>query len=204
MARFKQIIKQVESTAVPLAVENVDTDQIIPARFLKGTTSEGYGDFLFRDWRYNEDGTEKQDFVLNNKSFKGEILLVGPNFGIGSSREHAAWALIDYGFRVVVTTSFGDIFTSNALNNFLLPVKVSKEFLNELFTAVHSDAETKILVDLENKTISIPSKNLQESFEITPYKRTSLMNGYDDIDYIFTKKDKIEEFEKKRENDFSI
>src|SRR3989344_9650587 len=213
MSRPKFIIRKIESTAVPLAIENIDTDQIIPARFLKGTSSEGYGDNLIRDWRYKEDGTEKEDFVLNNKDYKqslplksgkGEILLTGPNFGIGSSREHAAWALVEYGFRVVVSSSFSDIFRNNALNSFMLPVQVTPEFLNELFTAVHANAETKIVVDLENQTISIPSKGLSEKFDINPYKRMCLMNGYDDIDYILSKKEKIEKFEKKRKNDFSV
>lgn len=204
MGRPKHILRIVESTAVPLVMENVDTDQIIPARFLKGTESTGYGDFLFRDWRFHDDGVEKEDFILSNKDYKGEILIVGPNFGIGSSREHAAWALFDYGFRVVVSTSFGDIFRNNALNNFLLPVQVSEQFLNELFTAVHADPETIISVNLENQTIAIPSRDLQEKFDINPYKRMSLMNGYDDIDYILSKKAEIEKFEKNRKEDFSL
>lgn len=204
MARPKRIIKIIESAAVPLEMENVDTDQIIPARFLKSISDEGYGDYLFRDWRFHEDGREIEDFVLNNKDFKGEILLVGRNFGIGSSREHAAWAIADYGFSAVVSSFFADIFKSNALNNSLLPVQVSEQFLNELFTAVHSDPETIIKIDLENQTISIPSRDLNGSFEINSYKKKCLMNGYDDIDYILANKEKIEEFEKKKKNDFSL
>lgn len=213
MSRKKQIIRKIQSTAIPLPMENVDTDQIIPARFLKGITNEGYGGFLFRDWRFNDDGTEKEGFVLNDKAYKpslpakagkGEILITGPSFGIGSSREHAAWAIADYGFRVVVSSQFGDIFKNNSLNNFLLTVEVSPGFLNELFTAVDSDPVVLIDVDLENLTISIPSKNLSEKFDINPYKRMCLMNGYDDIDYILNKRKEVEEFEKNRKNDFSI
>ncbi|HLC88369.1 MAG TPA: 3-isopropylmalate dehydratase small subunit [Patescibacteria group bacterium] len=202
--RYKNIIRKIKSTAVPLPMENVDTDQIIPSRFLKGVTNEGYGEFLFRDWRFNDDGTEKENFVLNDKTYKGDILITGPSFGIGSSREHAAWAIADYGFRVVISSQFGDIFKNNSLNNFLLTVEVSPEFLNELFTAVDSDPQTIIDVDLENLTISIPGKNLSEKFDINPYKRMCLMNGYDDIDYILSKRKEIEEFEKNRRNDFSI
>lgn len=204
MARNKQVIRKILSTAVPLAMENIDTDQITPARFLKGITNEGYGEFLFRDWRFNEDGTEKENFVLNDKTYTGEILIVGPNFGIGSSREHAAWAIADYGFRVIISSRFGDIFKNNALNNFLLAVEVSPEFLNELFTSVDSDPQTLIDVDLEGLTVSIPSRAASEKFDINPYKRMCLMNGYDDIDYILSKRKEIEEFEKNRKNDFSI
>jgi 3-isopropylmalate/(R)-2-methylmalate dehydratase small subunit len=196
MARNKQIIRKIQSRIVPLPMENVDTDQIIPARFLKGITNEGYGEFLFRDWRFNDDGTEKENFVLNDKTYKGEVLVTGPSFGIGSSREHAAWAIADYGFRVVVSSQFGD--------NFLLAVEVSPKFINELFTAVDSDPEVIIDVDLETQIISIPSKGLQEKFDINPYKRMCLMNGYDDIDYILSKQKEVEEFEKNRKNDYSI
>lgn len=202
--RAKHILRKISSTAVPLPMENVDTDQIIPARFLKGITNEGYGEFLFRDWRFNDDGTEKENFILNDKTYKGEILITGPSFGIGSSREHAAWAIADYGFRVVVSSQFGDIFKNNSLNNFLLTVEVSPEFLNELFTAVDSDPEVLIDVDLKNLTISIPSKNLSEKFEINPYKRMCLLNGYDDIDYILSKRKEVEKFEGGRKSDFSI
>lgn len=202
--RNKQIFRKLQSRAVPLPMENVDTDQIIPARFLKGITNEGYGEFLFRDWRFNDDGTEKEGFVLNDKTYKGEILVVGPSFGIGSSREHAAWAIADYGFRVVISSQFGDIFKNNALNNFLLAIQVTPEFINELFTAIDSDPEVLIDVDLENQIVSIPSKGLQEKFDINPYKRMCLMNGYDDIDYILSKQKEVLEFEKKRVDDYSI
>ncbi len=204
MARKKQIIRQISSTAVPLPMENVDTDQIIPARFLKGITNEGYGEALFRDWRFNDDGTEKENFVLNDKTYKGDILVVGPNFGIGSSREHAAWAIADYGFKVVISSKFGDIFQNNSLNNFLLTVTVSPEFLNEIFTAIDSDPETIIEVNLETQTVAIPSRKESEKFNLNPYKRMCLMNGYDDIDYILSKQKEVEGFEKSRKNDFSI
>ncbi|MFN8238925.1 MAG: 3-isopropylmalate dehydratase small subunit [Chitinophagales bacterium] len=188
----------IQSTAVPLNMEDVDTDQIIPARFLKATTREGFGDNLFRDWRYNNDNTLKADFVLNNKTYGGELLVVGKNFGCGSSREHAAWAIFDYGFRVVVSSFFADIFKNNALNNGLLPVVVSPEFLKKLFTAIEANPATEVKVDLEQQTIELVATQEKEVFDINPYKKTCMINGYDDIDYLLSLKDKVEAFEKSR------
>lgn len=185
----------VESSCVPLPIENVDTDQIIPARFLKATTREGFGDNLFRDWRFDKAGNPKEDFVLNQSKYSGSILLAGKNFGSGSSREHAAWAIHGYGFKVVVSSFFADIFKNNALNNGLLPVVVSEEFLQKLFSAVEADPKVIVKVDLEAETISLPSKNIAEKFEINPYKKNCLINGYDDIDYLISIKDKIEAWE---------
>lgn len=187
----------IQTAAVPLNMEDVDTDQIIPARFLKATTREGFGDNLFRDWRFNADNTPKEDFVLNNKNYSGKILVVGKNFGCGSSREHAAWAIHDYGFKVVVSSFFADIFRNNALNNGLLPVVVSPEFLQKIFNAIENDNNTLISVDLETQEIQLLSTKEKEKFEINPYKKTCLVNGYDDIDYLLSIKDKIEEFEKR-------
>ncbi len=184
------------STAAPLPLENVDTDQVIPARFLKATTRAGFGDNLFRDWRYRADGTLKEDFVLN-KVKDAAILLAGKNFGCGSSREHAAWALYDYGFRVVVSSFFADIFKNNALNNGLLPVQVSDGFLQKLFAAVAADPQQKIKVDLENQQIAIVGRDEAEGFAINAYKKHCLLNGLDDIDFLISKKDAIEEFEKR-------
>jgi len=186
----------VESSCVPLPIENVDTDQIIPARFLKATTKEGFGDNLFRDWRYDKAGNPKEDFVLNQSTYSGEILVAGKNFGSGSSREHAAWAVYGYGFKVVVSSFFADIFKNNALNNGLLPVQVSDAFLDKLFVEIEKDPKTIVKVDLENETISIPSENVSEKFEINAYKKECLINGYDDIDYLISIKDKIEAWEK--------
>jgi 3-isopropylmalate/(R)-2-methylmalate dehydratase small subunit len=188
----------IESPAVPLPIENVDTDQIIPARFLKATTREGFGENLFRDWRYDKNGKPTEDFVLNNKTYSGTILVAGKNFGSGSSREHAAWAIHDYGFRVVVSSFFADIFKNNALNNGLLPVQVSDSFLAILLEAIASDADTMIKVDLEKQEIILPSSGRSESFDINPYKKECLLNGYDDIDFLLSIKDKIAEFEKSR------
>ena len=188
----------IESTAVPLPIENVDTDQIIPARFLKATTREGFGDNLFRDWRYDKQGNPIPDFVLNRGIYSGEILVAGKNFGSGSSREHAAWAIHDYGFKVVVSSFFADIFKNNALNNGLLPVQVSEAFLAKLFDAIEKDPATKIRVDLVNQEISITATGEKEHFEINSYKKECLLNGYDDIDYLLSIKDKIEEFEQNR------
>lgn len=188
----------IQSTAVPLNMEDVDTDQIIPARFLKATTREGFGDNLFRDWRFNTDNTIKEDFILNNKTYSGSILVVGKNFGCGSSREHAAWAIFDYGFRVVVSSFFADIFRNNALNNGLLPVVVSPEFLQKIFSEIEKNPSTKIKVDLENQTIEIEATQEKETFDINPYKKTCLINGYDDFDYLMSLKDKIEAFELSR------
>ncbi len=190
--------KKIESTVVPLPVENIDTDQIIPARFLKALTREGFGKNLFRDWRYENDDESrpKKDFVLNDPGFSGEILVAGRNFGCGSSREHAAWALADYGFRVVVSSFFADIFKNNALNNFLLPLQVSDDFLDQIFEAVEKNHKTVLEVDLENQTIKIKETGAEEHFEINAYKKECLLKGYDDIDYLLNQKDKIEEFEK--------
>ncbi|WP_372754641.1 3-isopropylmalate dehydratase small subunit [Labilibaculum sp.] len=184
-----------ESSYVPLPVENVDTDQIIPARFLKATSREGFGENLFRDWRYTSDGKENPDFILNQSDYSGEILVGGKNFGSGSSREHAAWAIHDYGFKVVVSSFFADIFQNNALNNGVLPVTVSPEFLSDLFAAVEKNKAQKIIVDLEKQSISLNGKS--ENFTINPYKKNCLLNGFDDIDFLLARKDKIEAFEAK-------
>jgi len=194
----------ISSTAVPLPEENVDTDQIIPARFLKATTREGFGENLFRDWRFNAGGTPKQAFVLNNPIYSGSILVAGKNFGCGSSREHAAWALYDFGFRAVISSFFADIFKGNALNNFLLPVVVSEEFLQQMLSIVQKDPKTEIVIDLPSQVISVPTLVIQHSFDINAYKKKCLMNGYDDIDYLLSNKTKIDDFEKKRMNDWSL
>lgn len=187
-----------ESTAVPLPIENVDTDQIIPARFLKATTREGFGENLFRDWRFDKAGEPRTEFVLNDSGFSGTILVAGKNFGSGSSREHAAWAIHDYGFKVVVSSFFADIFKNNALNNGLLPVQVTETFLSLLFETIESHPDTHIRVDLEKQLISITGSEKSESFEINPYKKECLLNGYDDIDYLLSIKEKIVQFEKSR------
>jgi 3-isopropylmalate/(R)-2-methylmalate dehydratase small subunit len=191
-----QSIATIKSPAVPLNRENVDTDQIIPARFLKATSRDGFGENLFRDWRYESDGSPKRDFVLNDPTYKGKILVAAKNFGCGSSREHAAWAIKDAGFDVVVSSFFADIFKNNALNNFLLPVTVSDEFLQQLFAAIQKDPSAIIEVDLEKQTITLPSTGAIENFEINNYKKTCLLNGYDDIDYLISMKGEIETFEK--------
>ncbi|RKE04082.1 3-isopropylmalate dehydratase small subunit [Marinifilum flexuosum] len=183
-----------ESSYVPLPIENVDTDQIIPARFLKATSREGFGENLFRDWRFAADGSENKDFVLNNPKYSGQILVAGKNFGSGSSREHAAWAVHDYGFKVVVSSFFADIFRNNALNNGVLPVIVSPEFLSKVFAAIEEDSSQKLVVDLEEQSISLNGE--KEEFEINPYKKNCLLNGFDDIDYLLDKKENIVEFEK--------
>ena len=190
-----KIFKHVQSTVVPLPIENIDTDQIIPARFLKATTREGFGNNLFRDWRFDENDNPKQDFVLNHPTYSGKVLVAGKNFGCGSSREHAAWAIADYGFDVVVSSFFADIFKGNALNNGLLPVVVSDEFLKNIFAAVFADPHTELVIDLEEQVIRLSATGEQETFEINPYKKACLINGYDDIDYILSKKELIEEFE---------
>jgi 3-isopropylmalate/(R)-2-methylmalate dehydratase small subunit len=187
--------KTIETPAVPLPIENVDTDQIIPARFLKATTREGFGDNLFRDWRYDKTNHKIEGFVLNNAQFSGKILVGGRNFGSGSSREHAAWAIHDYGFKVVVSSFFADIFKNNSLNNGLLPVQVSEEFLKKIFAAIDKDANTKFKVDLEAQTFTILASGESTKFDINPYKKTCLLNGYDDIDYLLNLKDCIESFE---------
>ncbi len=186
------------STAVPLPIENVDTDQIIPARFLKATTREGFGENLFCDWRYDGDRSPKRDFILNNPTYEGKVLVAGKNFGCGSSREHAVWAIYDYGFRAVVSSFFADIFKSNALNNGLLPVKVSDEFLHKIFTEIEKNPQTQIRIDLEAQEITIVPTQKTENFEIDVYKKTCLLNGYDDIDYLLTLKEEIEQFEQKQ------
>jgi 3-isopropylmalate/(R)-2-methylmalate dehydratase small subunit len=196
-------ISTITSTAVPLNAENVDTDQIIPARFLKATSREGFGKNLFRDWRY-ENGNEAQprkEFVLNDPRFGGRILVAAKNFGCGSSREHAAWAIRDYGFDAVVSSFFADIFKNNALNNFLLPVTVSESFLGEIFKAIEQDASTEITVDLASQIIRLHKKegpDAAEKFDISHYKKTCLLNGYDDIDYLLSMKEEITAFENKR------
>lgn len=183
------------SAVVPLNIENIDTDQIIPARFLKATTREGFGENLFRDWRYENDNSPKADFVLNDCIYSGQILVAGKNFGCGSSREHAAWAIQDAGFDAVISSFFADIFKGNALNNGLLPIQVSEEFLAQIFNAVGNDAKSALEVDLENQTVTILATGVKESFEINAYKKSCLINGYDDIDFILAQKDLIEEFE---------
>lgn len=187
-----------QSTAIPLAIENIDTDQIIPARFLKATDRNGFGENAFRDWRFNKDGSVNTDFVLNQKEYSGSILVAGNNFGCGSSREHAAWALTDYGFKVVVSSFFADIFKGNALNNGLLPVQVSDDFLKVLLNEIKENPKTELIVNLENQTISVANTSFKEHFEIDPYKKTCLINGYDDIDYLLSKKELITQFENQR------
>ena len=186
------------STVVPLPIENVDTDQIIPARFLKATDKNGFGDNLFADWRYNKDGSPKADFVLNNPTFSGSILVAGKNFGSGSSREHAAWAIDGYGFKVVVSSFFADIFQNNALNNGVLPVVVSAEFLAEVFASVNADPKATLTIDLLHQTITSNATGKSETFAINAYKKECLVNGLDDIDYLLSKKMQIEQFEKAR------
>lgn len=188
-------INKVTSTAVPLNQENVDTDQIIPARFLKATSRDGFGENLFRDWRYESNGSPKKDFVLNDPTYKGKILVAGKNFGCGSSREHAAWAIKDAGFDIVISSFFADIFKNNALNNFLLPVTVSDTFLQEIFSAIQKDPATSLEISLEEQTITLPATGSVEKFEINNYKKTCLLNGYDDIDYLLSIRSEIETFE---------
>ena len=192
---MKQKFNVITSTCVPLPLENVDTDQIIPARFLKATDKEGFGENLFRDWRYNKDGSLKEDFVLNNPIYGGCILVAGKNFGSGSSREHAAWAIAGYGFRVVISSFFADIHKNNELNNFVLPVVVSEKFLAELFESIEKDPKTGGEVDLPNQKVTNMSTGSSETFDINGYKKHCLMNGLDDIDYLLQNKDKIEAWE---------
>lgn len=189
---------KIVSSAVPLPIENVDTDQIIPARFLKAVERKGFGDNLFRDWRYKKDGTPNPDFVLNNPKYTGTILVAGKNFGSGSSREHAAWSVYDYGFRVVVSSFFADIFKGNVLNNGLLPIQVSEEFLSGMFETIQQDPMAVFEVDLEKQTIRNVSKSDEFVFDINPYKKECLLKGYDDIDYLLNLKKEIEAFELKR------
>jgi 3-isopropylmalate/(R)-2-methylmalate dehydratase small subunit len=184
------------STAYPLAIENVDTDQIIPARFLKATERKGFGDNLFRDWRYNSDGTPKEDFVLNSSKYSGEILIGGRNFGSGSSREHAAWAIYDFGFRCVISSFFADIFKNNCLNIGILPVQVSETFSNKIFAAIETDPMTQIEVDLPNQKVTLLASGETEGFVINDYKKENMLNGFDDIDYLQNIKEDIIEFAK--------
>ncbi|MDG1921053.1 MAG: 3-isopropylmalate dehydratase small subunit [Flavobacteriaceae bacterium] len=183
-----------ESTAVPLPIENVDTDQIIPARFLKATERKGFGDNLFRDWRFDQNNNPKEEFVLNNPTYSGKILVGGHNFGSGSSREHAAWAVYDYGFRCVVSSFFADIFKNNCLNIGVLPVQVSEEFLKTIFEAIEENPKTELLIDLHNQKIQINNRGASESFEINAYKKENMLNGYDDIDYLESMREEIKTF----------
>ena len=193
MEKFSKLL----SSAVPLIQENVDTDQIIPARFLKATSREGFGEHLFKDWRFDEHGEPKSNFILNDPVYSGSILVAGENFGCGSSREHAAWALLDYGFKVVISSYFADIFKGNALNNGLLPVQVSSNTLRELLEAVQLDPMTLIEIDLEAQLLRVNEIGILEHFEINLYKKTCLLNGYDDIDFLLSQKEKISAFERK-------
>ena len=186
-----------KSTAVPLPIENVDTDQIIPARFLKATERIGFGDNLFRDWRYHEDNSKKDEFILNNKKYSGKILVGGKNFGSGSSREHAAWAIYDYGFRCVISSFFADIFKNNCLNIGVLPVQVSSGFLEKIFEVVFENPNSILIVDLKQQIVKVDGSSLIQNFEINSYKKNNLLNGYDDIDYLLNIKDKIQEFSNK-------
>ena len=192
---MKEKFSVVTSTCVPLPMENVDTDQIIPARFLKVTSREGFGENLFRDWRFDKDGNPVKDFVLNNPVYSGQVLVAGKNFGCGSSREHAAWAIHDYGFRVVVSSFFADIHRNNELNSFVLPVTVSENFLASLFRAIEDDPKTSVRVDLEAQTITNLATGDQESFDINPYKKQCLAQGLDDIEYLLTRRDDTAAFE---------
>ncbi len=194
MKKFEKL----SSRVVPLPIENIDTDQIIPARFLKATTREGFGNNLFRDWRFDSEDQPKEDFVMNDPTYKGKVLVAGKNFGCGSSREHAAWAIQDYGFDVVVSSFFADIFKGNALNNGVLPITVPEEFLEKIFEKVFANPDTEVEVDLEAQTIGIEGTDDKFTFEINPYKKSCLINGYDDIDYILSQKAEIEAFEQNR------
>ena len=194
---MKQKFNIIKSTCVPLPLENVDTDQIIPARFLKATDKEGFGDNLFRDWRYNKDGSLKEDFVLNDPRYGGVVLVAGKNFGSGSSREHAAWAIAGYGFRVVISSFFADIHKNNELNNFVLPVVVSEDFLSELFEGIGADPGLKVRVDVPARTVTNLATGRCETFELNPYKQYCLMNGLDDIDYLLGRREDIEAHERK-------
>ena len=194
---MRQKFTTLRSTVVPLPIENIDTDQIIPARFLKATTREGFGENLFRDWRYDKDGKPKAGFVMNSPIYKGEILVAGKNFGCGSSREHAAWAIDGAGFRAVVSSFFADIFRNNAINNGLLPVVVSEQMLAEIFKAAEADASMQLYIDLPAQTIEIVGTEMKEQFEIAPYKKQCLMSGYDDVDFLVSIRTEIESFEKR-------
>ena len=191
MEKFSTLI----STTIPLNISNVDTDQIIPARFLKATDKKGFGDNLFRDWRYDKQDNLISDFALNNQKYTGSILVAGDNFGCGSSREHAAWALAGFGFKVIISSFFADIFKGNTLNNGLLPIQVSEDILQQLFQVVEKNANIQFEINLEAQTLSVLGTDIKTTFDIDPYKKTCLINGYDDIDYLLSKKDKIEAFE---------
>lgn len=195
MEAFKTLVSQ----AIPLPIEHIDTDQIIPARFLKATDKKGFGDNLFRDWRYDKNDQPNTEFVLNNDQYRGQILVAGTNFGCGSSREHAAWALTGYGFKVIVSSFFADIFKGNALNNGLLPVQVSEDFLQALLKIIHDNPKTQLRVDVLDQTIEVSGTELRANFDIDPYKKTCLINGYDDIDYLVSKRAAITAFEAKQE-----
>lgn len=194
---MKKFVKTV-SQIVPMPIENIDTDQIIPARFLKATTREGFGENLFRDWRYDSNNEPKADFVLNDPTYSGKILVAGKNFGCGSSREHAAWAIQDYGFDVVISSFFADIFKGNALNNGVLPIQVSEEFLKRIFEETFKDHTSTLEVDLEAQTVTLNATGQKENFEIDPYKKSCLLNGYDDLEFLLSHKEDIENFEKQR------
>lgn len=200
---MKQKFTTLTATAVPLPIENIDTDQIIPARFLKSTSREGFGDNLFRDWRYDNKGKLKEDFVMNNPKYRGPILVVGKNFGCGSSREHAAWAITGAGFKAVVSSHFADIFRNNALNNHLLPVTVSEELLAKIFEAIEADPRTELRIDLLKNTIEILGTSNRETFSIPPLKRECLIKGYDDIDYLVTIRNLIADFEEESKIDLT-
>lgn len=193
-----QKLEYVKSTAVPMPIENIDTDQIIPARFLKAITRDGFGENLFRDWRYNKQNEPIQDFILNNPVYKGSVLLAGKNFGCGSSREHAAWALYDYGFRIIVSSFFADIFKSNALNNGLLPITVTDEQLDQLFGEIEKNSDVEFIVDVQDQSLKVDGTDINISFELDAYKKECLLNGYDDIDFLLSITDDIEAFEKRQ------
>ena len=195
MEKFERLI----STAVPLPTENIDTDQIIPARFLKATDKKGFGDNVFKDWRYHKDGSINTDFVLNNSRYSGSVLVAGNNFGCGSSREHAAWALAGYGFKVIISSFFADIFKGNALNNGILPIQVSEDYLQTLLQLISEDPDTNVDIDLQNQVLQIVGKTVVEKFEIDSYKKVCLLNGYDDIDYLLSNKDKIIAYEQEHQ-----
>ncbi len=197
---MKQKFTVIKSTCVPLPLENVDTDQIIPARFLKTTSREGFGELLFRDWRFNEDGSLNEQFVLNKPAYKGDILVAGKNFGCGSSREHAAWAIADYGFRVVISSFFADIHKNNELNNFVLPVVVSEGFLSRLFESINTDPSTIVEVNLPEQMVKNLANGDTEHFEINGYKKYCLINGLDDIDFLVEKRSEVEQYEAKKKN----
>ena len=198
MKKFEKLT----SSVVPLPIENIDTDQIIPARFLKATTREGFGENLFRDWRFDSDNQPKSDFVLNDSKYSGQVLVAGKNFGCGSSREHAAWAIDDYGFKVVISSFFADIFKGNALNNGVLPITVTEEFLEKIFAQVFVDPKAEVIVDLENQILTIAATGDSFEFEINPYKKSCLINGYDDIDFILSHTEEIKNFEQTRPYSF--